>query len=346
MAVTYGFYDSVDNDRLYSAKQFSEMMNGVINDGIFESIGDNLVVVRNETLGGLNILVGSGRAWFNGTWTNNDADLPLVLDAASASLNRIDYVILETDSSLSTRANSIKILKGTAASSPVPPTLTNTAELNQYPLASIYISANQTDLTGAEITNLVGSAPCPFVTGILDTVDITAMVAAWETEFDLWLSGLVDQLSEVDAAYLQAQINVITTDLNAAEQDIDDIEANPVLSKEWGVTLFIDAGSEVISTGTKITTEVPFNGSIDSWVITSGDLTSGSVSLILETIPYADFSGGTWVTIGTLSLSSAVKATGIFSGKSMTKGHIMRIRISSAPSLVKKVALSLKGLKT
>lgn len=161
MAVTYGFYNSVGGDRTYDAKQFGAIFTGIITDGVFELIGDALTVVAAS---GMTVTVGDGRAWFNGTWTKNDADLVLNVSTSHISLPRIDTVVLEIDESDGVRANTIKIVDGTAAASPVPPTLTNTAEVHQYPLAYISVVAGETNLTMGDITDLVGTASTPFVT--------------------------------------------------------------------------------------------------------------------------------------------------------------------------------------
>ena len=125
MSLTYGFYNSLGGDRKYDVLDMSKLFDGVLNDGIFMSIGDALVVTENS---GMVVEVGVGRAWFNHTWTYNDSVLLLTLDPSDLLLNRIDAVILEIDASESVRANSIKIVKGTPATVPVAPVLTNSGE--------------------------------------------------------------------------------------------------------------------------------------------------------------------------------------------------------------------------
>jgi len=449
MALTYGFYNSLNQDRLYNAEHFSAMLNGVINDGVFMGIGDQLMVIPNSTLGGMNIIVGSGRAWFDGTWTNNDADYPLVVPAAGVSLHRIDAIVLETNKLEEVRANSIKIVSGTPGSSPAEPTLTNTETVNQYPLALIYVAANTTTITAGMITNKVGMASCPFVTGILDTMSIDSLIAQWESEFDTWFTNLQNELDSNQVTNLQAQIDAlelvlgppldiagaihadgnIDTDLNliadgnitaatgvvtggtvasngavTAAGNISGVDINAsgdlhagsglivgassgavdngvielaeqviapsatanrmklinegnkfiavdenglkhVINGKMGVTLCIDNGDSVITTGTKVTAECPYGAELLTWTITSMDLTSGSISVILEIISYANFSGGTWTTLGTLTMTSAVKATGTFSAQYLAEGSIIRLRIATAPTSVKKVAVSLKGMR-
>lgn len=161
MAVTFGFYNSVSGDRTYDAIQMSSIFDGVITDGVFESVLNGLLVSDGS---GMGVVVGTGRAWFDHTWTLNDSALNITLDASHPTLPRIDAIILEVDASVGVRANSIKKLTGTPASVPVEPTLTNTSEIHQYALAWIAVPAGTTEIVSGNITDLRGSVECPFVT--------------------------------------------------------------------------------------------------------------------------------------------------------------------------------------
>lgn len=211
MPVTYGFYDSLNGDRTYNANQLSSMLDGVITDGIFSTIGLNLVV-RNGT--GMNVIVGSGRAWFNRTWTDNDTDLILAVDASDVVLNRIDNVVLEVNSAVDTRANSIKIVKGSPASTPSAPALVHTEFIHQYKLAEILISAGVTEITADKLTNKVGLSETPFAAGAIDTVNIDNLLAQWDAEFQLWFTNLQNQLTENQVTNLQNQIDGLESQEN------------------------------------------------------------------------------------------------------------------------------------
>lgn len=205
MALTFGFYDSLNHDRLYNAQQMSAIFDGIINDGVFASVGSHFSVVPGT---GMHVLVKSGRAWFNSTWTLNDSDIDLTIDAADTLLGRIDTVVLEVNSEQATRANSIKVVKGTAASSPVKPTLTNTATVHQHPLAHVTVAKNTTAITASMIEIVVGKTDCPFVTAILQTTDITNLFAKWENDFQTWFSTVRSTLDGDVALNLQNQIDV------------------------------------------------------------------------------------------------------------------------------------------
>lgn len=204
MALTFGFYDSLNHDRLYNAQQMSAIFDGIINDGVFASVGSHFSVVPGT---GMHVLVKSGRAWFNSTWTLNDSDIDLTIDAADTLLGRIDTVVLEVNSEQATRANSIKVVKGTAASSPVKPTLTNTVTVHQHPLAHITVAKNTTAITASMIEIMVGKTDCPFVTAILQTTDITNLFAKWENDFQTWFSTVRSTLDGDVALNLQNQID-------------------------------------------------------------------------------------------------------------------------------------------
>lgn len=186
MSVTFGFYNSVNHDRRYNALQMSSIFDGIIRDGIFMSIGTAMVV---KAASGMTVNVGEGRAWFDHTWTLNDSELPVKLEASELILNRIDTIVLDVDHRDSVRANSIIAIKGTPASNPVAPTLIRTTDHNQYPLCNIYVKAGVTEITQSNITNLVGTGSCPFITGILESIDIENLVSQWEAQWNEFYSA-------------------------------------------------------------------------------------------------------------------------------------------------------------
>lgn len=89
MSVTCGFYNSLNGDRKYDAMQISSVFDGLIIDGVFASIGTAFAV---KAAGGLTLNIGIGKAWFNHSWTLNDAVLPWKLPNPRYCLDRIDAV--------------------------------------------------------------------------------------------------------------------------------------------------------------------------------------------------------------------------------------------------------------
>ena len=200
MSVTYGFYNSKDGDRRYDAIQMSSIFDGIIRDVILQHVGTAMIVKESE---GMIVNVGIGRAWFNHTWTLNDALLPLEVSRSEVLLNRYDAVVLEVDSRESVRANTIKIVKGTPASSPAKPTMIKTNDRWQYPLAYIYVGAGVTSIRQSNITNCVGTSACPFVTAPLEKMSIDALVAKWGDQWKAFYEKITADMSDTNAFWKQ-----------------------------------------------------------------------------------------------------------------------------------------------
>ena len=201
MSLTYGFYNSVNNDRVYDAEDMSSMFDGLINDGVYMSIGGQLKVSINT---GMTIKIASGRAWFNHTWTYNDSFYNIELDASDPLLNRIDAIILEIDHSIGVRANSFKVIKGTPAINPERPELLHTADINQYALAYITIPANATEIAFNNIESMIGTQETPYVSGVVDMISIDDIAEKLAPEF----------------AKKQNKVTYGTTDLTPGESEL------------------------------------------------------------------------------------------------------------------------------
>lgn len=215
MAFTCGFFNSENGDRKYNAEQMSAIFDGIIADGVFTTIGDHMAVSAGT---GMQVLVGTGKAWFDHTWNVNDAAYPLTIAASDVTLSRIDAIVLETNHSDSVRLNKLRVVQGTVASSPVKPTLTNSEKVHQHPLAWVTVAPGVTQIAASAIENAVGTSACPFVTGIIATTAIDDLFNQWNGEFDEWLDNLKAQLSDNVVANLQRQID----DLNTKKVNVSD----------------------------------------------------------------------------------------------------------------------------
>ena len=258
MTVSFGFYDSLSGDRKYNAEQFSSLFDGIIADGVFSSVGDGFAVTPDTNM---DIIVGSGRAWFNHTWTYNDADIGLTISDADPVFDRIDSVIIEVNQDTTSRTNTIKILTGTPSSTPVPPTLTDSGTLHQYRLANITVGAAVTSIAGGDITSTIG-IDTPYCTGVLETVSIEWMYQNWDDQFYNWFDNLVDQLSGSQVTNLQAQI--------------DDLVAN---NSGYGAKICYNGDyAYYVEPGKKMV-----NGSILTW---SSNIDRSSLTLTASTLYY------------------------------------------------------------
>lgn len=200
MAVTYGFFDSVGGDRVYNADQMSEYFEGLISDGVYESVGDALVVTAG---GGMGILVGSGRAILDCKWLKNSTALSLTVTAASATLPRYTAVVVRLDRNA--RTMSITTKDGTPASTPVKPAMTDNGTVKEICLAYILVGAAVQSITQAVIQDMRGSGLCSWVTGLIQQIDTSTLFLQWQdafetyyntmrAQFDAWFADLTDEL--------------------------------------------------------------------------------------------------------------------------------------------------------
>lgn len=203
MALSSGFYNSVNHDRKYDADDISRLFDGLIKDGVFASIGTCFMVKEGS---GLTVNVGIGRAWFNHTWTYNDAILPVTAPQSDLLLGRIDTLVLEVNAEDATRANTIKFISGTAASKPTKPVLTNTEKVHQYPLCHITRTPNNDSIIQADIENTVGTDACPFVSGVLETITIDEILPQWRSELDRFVGEEKEMMNAVVKLFQEAAV--------------------------------------------------------------------------------------------------------------------------------------------
>lgn len=213
MAITYGFFNATKQsdgtyDRAYNSDQISDMFEGLVSDGVFESIGDAMVVTAKS---GMTVQVGTGRASIDGRWIKNDAKMDITLAASNIALNRWSAIVIRLN--MSSRTMSIVEKVGTAATNPVKPSLTNSNTVKEKCLAYVYVKAGAGSITQADISDVrADTSVCGWVTGVIKQVDTRqlflqyqaayerqlATMQAWETQqkaaFDTWFSALTDQL--------------------------------------------------------------------------------------------------------------------------------------------------------
>lgn len=346
MAVTYGFYNSLNGDRKYNAEDVSHIFNGIITDGVFSTIGDALMTVAGT---GMQVVVKTGKCWFNGTWTMNDSLLPLDIEAADVSLTRIDAVVVEVDTSVATRANNIKIVKGTASANPAKPSMKSEEFVHQYPIAYVTISAGATSITADKISINVGKDKCPFITSVLQQANITDIFNGWEAEFETWFENVKNQLSGDVAANLQRQIDANTAlihqnEPNEATKTLLQLGANGTSNDAWQ-TLFLGIGKVVA-----MVEVLDYDGSPKSGVtITGGTALEGRTLVTDETgITYCNCTDGAEIGI---KINSTVIETKIFNStgvitKISFRLHRIHLSIENGVSYVSQTLSGIKAINS
>lgn len=200
----YGFFNSVNGDRVYNADTMSSIFEGLITDGVFYGVGDKMAVQPNS---GMTIQIASGRGWFNKRWAVNTTPYLLTLEASDVTLNRYAAVVIKVDSSESVRSVAPYIKYGQYAINPVKPTMTRSETVNEYCLAYVYIGAGVTAITSANIEDArADENVCGWVTGLIDQLDSNTLFTQFTAIFNEWFSGLQDDLNPNTEAMLVAAL--------------------------------------------------------------------------------------------------------------------------------------------
>lgn len=170
--------------------------------GVFGADG-NLSVTAN---GNMTVRVSDGVGWlandkadgtvfWNDTKEQTGSELQLTIPLANAVSPRIDRVVVSWDTVDYAAKPGIEVLKGTAASTPVAPALTNNSLLRQISLAQIAIPAAASKITSANITDeRLDSTVCGLVTDWV-SVDTTTM----QQQFKEFLQQIKEELNDINA---------------------------------------------------------------------------------------------------------------------------------------------------
>ena len=178
MAVTSGFFNSVNGDRKYNADQMSEFFRGIVTEGVFQNLDGGLAVSAGS---GMSVNVATGRAIINWKWVENDDILALTIPAASSTYGRIDAVVLNYNETY--RRVTIIVKAGTASASPTAPSMTRAGGVYQMALAYVNVPANATSVTVTD--KRADSTVCGWA-AVAQSADgeIIAMLNAMKTGFD------------------------------------------------------------------------------------------------------------------------------------------------------------------
>lgn len=218
MAEQSGFFDSIDNDRVYASNWLAGYIAAIISNGVYNL---ELAVIANDNM---SVKVEPGRAWINGYFYKNIGDFNLSIDIADGVTHRKDIVVLRFD--INKRAINLQVVKGEFSGTPVAPEVTRNAEVYDLELCEISIPAGATKITQSMITDKrLDKNLCGIVHGVVEQIDTTTLLKQmedWferfkqsaqgdldnlEAEFDQWFETIKGKLSEDVAGSLQNQID-------------------------------------------------------------------------------------------------------------------------------------------
>lgn len=228
---TSGFFNSVNGDRTYNAQQMSEIFEGLITDGVYESVGNKLAVQPNS---GMIIKIATGRGWFDKRWVNNDSDYLQTLEAADVLLNRYCAVCVRVDTTDSGRKAMPYLKYSDFATTPVKPTMTRTETVKEYCLAYVYIKAGATAITAADIEDTrANKSLCGWVTGLIEQLNSTTLFEQWEAIFNNWFGSLQDLINQNTEAML---VNALPTNVTVTLTTADWTASNGQYKQTVNVT--------------------------------------------------------------------------------------------------------------
>lgn len=224
MAISYGFFNSLNGDRTYNADEMSTYFKGLVSDGVYENVEEGLQVLAGT---GMTVNISAGRALLESKWLQNDAVLPITINPAHVTLNRYTAVVARLDKAA--REITIVAKDGENATDPVEPEIIRSDTVMELCLAIIYVERNAVEITQSVIIDTrIDADRCGFVTGLIDQVDTAQLFLQWQTayeeyfndmenwkidqktDFDTWFTALTDELN-VNTYVQQFKRDFVTT---------------------------------------------------------------------------------------------------------------------------------------
>lgn len=215
---------------------------GIITEGVFANWGD---AFKATVIDGSTVTIGSGKAWLSKKWIQNDSvyQMPItVSNYASSTEPRTVVVCLDLKVEPYYRFAQFYIVEQRNYSSytDMLNQITDRTQQNTLPLFAINFAAGDSSIQQSNITNLVGTSWCPYVTAPVQTVTVDDIRNKWdasynslmndvvgnaqtkaneaesnfEASFNTWFLTLKNQLNTNQAANLQNQITSLTNQLN------------------------------------------------------------------------------------------------------------------------------------
>lgn len=201
--VESGFYDAIEQDRVYTADDMNRPYKRVVSDGVFATkVGTpstDLQVFPGE--GERQVLVSAGQAIILHKWFELPSPVTVTVPENNTLFTRIDSVIARVDLNDSVRAGSIVYRTGTAEAWPTPPAINQDGtNVLEYRLANVHVAAGAATITASAIEDLRGSAECPWITGLITQVDTSTLFeqyqAAYKEQYDKYDEDYAEYTAE------------------------------------------------------------------------------------------------------------------------------------------------------
>lgn len=227
MSFSYGFFNSKNMDRVYTAEDFTNYLSSLICSGILDTYGDCFSVTAGT---GKSVIIGTGKAWINGHYFVNDTAYTLDLSAhTDESLSRYVLIGISCDTSDAVRECRLEILSGTAATAPEIPSFHNTFEKKYLTLAAVLLRGGVETVSG--ITDYRSDeSKCGYVKCILGKCRVTEMLAEMQQIYSM-IDGIRADITGLETGTLKERIEevwgqteYITELATAMKERIDTLE--------------------------------------------------------------------------------------------------------------------------
>lgn len=188
-----GFFNSLNDDRLYTAEDMNKPYSRLVADGVFAtSIGNPSSDLQvNAFSNMLRVGVRSGQGIFGGKWFELTNDVVFDVPNNPNPTTRYDSVFIQVNNNLTERKTYVIYRTGTT----VAPPLSNDPNVVEYRLGNVIVPANavadmfQGYTTTLAVDDLRGtSAGTPWVMALIQQPDTSTLLDAYRATYYGWLN--------------------------------------------------------------------------------------------------------------------------------------------------------------
>ena len=180
-------------DRAVGSDVLRNVLSNYYTNGVFGIGNTNCFKVVASTDGGMGLSIQSGSCLINGATAYCKEETRITL-ANSEALSRFDAIVLRLDDNKAHRDIRIEVLKGTAQSQPVKPMPTREGAVYDLVLAYIFVKANVSTITNADITDTrIDKNLCGFVNAI-NNLNVDSLHTQHKAMFNAWFDEIKGQI--------------------------------------------------------------------------------------------------------------------------------------------------------
>ena len=264
------FFNSLDGDRKYNAGHWAEYFSQFLTNGIYAEPAESMQV---QAAGGLDVLIAAGSCFINGYAGYSDGTDKVTVEYGGSS-PRIDRIVICLD--MQGRRIYPAVRKGTAAASPSAPGIIRDGTFYDIGIASVYVKANATEITQADITDTRSDTSlCGWVTGVIDQIDTTALFAQYEAQWELLRAACAQDEAAVIAAWDSLNTVKKVNDVEPVNGNVSLVQGDiPSGKNAYQLPFFVQAGT--VTKANPMTVTFPVAYKTAPVVVCTANLTESS----------------------------------------------------------------------